>query len=1252
MEYPVFLLIICLGALLAALLVKPAKSLADSLLPGLDEVLYSVSAAPLLMMRVEDYTIISTNKACGDLCGQARLIGRPLEDIFAEGKAVVECVKKQVAEFERNHARGYGQELPAALIGPGEAGEMGARQKSPAKETYSVLVPNGPLPLARVELIYMSKADSGIAVIQLTIQKAAESAINSDSFLRAAFDASQHPFFLKDHEGRFVAFNEYYHRTFGSMSDNLIGKTGSELVPADQAERALREDQEVIRRGVARSAELWVTCSDGRKALFSTTKSPIRNASGEIIGLLGEGYDITGRRLEQEAMMREKSLLRAVIDAIPDLVFFKDANCRYLGCNQSMENLLGICEEDIIGKTDADLLPPELAASRSLSDQNAMRQGGRVVGEELISTPGGTFVYESVKTPYFAPDGKTIGIVCVSRDITTRKEVEKATKAAQMAADESNRAKSEFLANMSHEIRTPMNAIIGLAYLVLKTDLSPKQQDYVGKIHNAGKALLGIVNDILDFSKIEANQMQMEEINFNLDDIFENLSSMLGQKSVEKGLELIFDIDSDVPHSLVGDPLRLGQVLNNLVSNSIKFTESGEIKVSCRLLEKNKAAVKLAFVVSDTGIGMTPEQQKVIFKAFGQADASTTRQYGGTGLGLVITKRLLQMMDGNIEVRSEYKRGTVITCATTFKIPPEAPDALEQMDLYGGDGLPDNAGVLVVDDNKTTCDSLESLLRNISMRPKSVNNTEAAFAELVNARRREPGQEYRAVIIDVGMDGMSGLEFISQIRNNENIAFQPAIILSLGAGMEDLQSKARQDGANAFLPKPFTRRQLFDALCLSFRGQSWSAQRRNKFEKAQVTGKVKPAFSGEDILLVEDNLINQQVATELIQELNLAVTVCNNGQEALEMLADSGNAFKLVLMDLQMPVMDGYKATVIIRSQERFKNIPIIAMTAHAMAEEREHCLALGMNDHIAKPIEVEKLYAALRKWIPEDKPAPKRDADDNTTQDYSGPEDFTEAYPQTRARDNAPGTELKMGPDMRPAERPAARPSERWAAHRAADAAKPHSQSRLGNLSGFDITGALARLGGNEGLFQRLLCQFKKHHSQAGKELRQALDDGRREEARRIAHTIKGLAGNIGSNNLFQTAETLEKECARYNSADKNALPGASLEEALVDFATELDMCLQRITASSICEADEAEQAAARTQGKTPEQLKPLLDKLTVLINENDAEAAFLLESLRNDLSTPAPEEYKAVRTALEIFDFDKAQSAMEVLCKKIESS
>ncbi len=1226
MEYPVFLLIICLGVLLAALFGKPPNALAESPTPGLDEVLYSATPAPLLMVRIEDYTIISANKACGDLYGQARLIGRALEDIFAEGKAVVEHVKKQAAVYEQGHEQGQWASETAT---PSQPGHENVKNET---DSYSVLVPNGPLPLAKVELIYMSRDDSKIAVLQLTIRKVTDNTVESESLLRAAFDACQHPIFLKDKEGRFVVFNEYYHRTFGSVSNNLIGKTGLELVPPDQAERASQEDQEVIRRGVLRTAELWVTCADGRKALFSTTKSPVYNTAGEIIGLMGEGYDITGRRLEQETMMREKSLLRAVIDAIPDLVFYKDANCRYLGCNKSMENLLGVREEDIIGKTDADFLAPDLAASCALADLEAMRTGGRVVGEELVHTPGGTLIYESVKTPYFAPDGKAIGIVCISRDITTRKESEKATKAAQIAADESNRAKSEFLANMSHEIRTPMNAIIGLAHLALKTDLSPKQHDYVNKIHNAGKALLGIVNDILDFSKIEANQMQMESISFNLDDIFENLSSMLGQKSAEKGLEFIFDIDPNVPHSLIGDPLRLGQVLNNVVSNAIKFTQAGEIKVSCRMLEKNTDTVKLEFVVSDTGIGMTPEQQKVIFQAFGQADASTTRQYGGTGLGLVITKRLLQMMDGSIEVQSEYKKGTVISCTTTFKV---APEVLEQMDL-GNAGLPENAMVLVVDDNKATCSSLESLLSKISLRSKCVHSTAAAFAELLNAQQKDPEQQYRAVIIDIGLEGMGGMDLIAKIREHAAITTQPAIIISLGAGMEDMQSKARQDGANGFLPKPFTRPQLFDALSLAFRGQSWSAQRQHKFETYQKTVNTKPVFFGQNILLVEDNLINQQVAIELIEELNLNVTLCNNGQEALNLLSDGSNTFALVLMDLQMPVMDGYEATRIIRAQERFNNIPIIAMTAHAMAEEREHCLALGMNDHIAKPIEVEKLYATLRKWIPEDKEALARKLEAASTRgagttapdgDLSGDfssgstDDFTKAYLKARAVEaSAPKSAYLNG--------------------------------RLGNLSGFDIAGALARLGDNESLFCRLLCQFQKNYPQAGRELRQALDDGRREEAERIAHTLKGLAGNIGSNSLAQTADILEKECLKYKSADKNTLPTSSLENALVDFATELDLCLQRIKASSICEADETgrNDDATDLPGKNAEQLKPLLDKLTILIDENDAEAAFLLESLQKDLMALAPQECRAVTKALEVFDFDEAQSAMRTLLKKVD--
>ena len=531
---------------------------------------------------------------------------------------------------------------------------------------------------------------------------------------------------------------------------------------------------------------------------------------------------------------------------------------------------------------------------------------------------------------------------------------------AKRAADAASQAKSEFLANMSHEIRTPMNAIIGMAYLALKTDLTPRQESYVNKIYLAANTLLGIINDILDFSKIEAGKLDIENTPFLLDEVFATVTTLVAQKAEGKDLELLFSISPDIPQSLTGDPLRIGQVLTNIISNAIKFTTQGEITVSCALvegpndqqcaLEENlNKPVRLMFAIRDTGIGMTQEQQNRLFTPFTQADNSTTRLYGGTGLGLTITKRLIEMMGGTVSIESEPKKGTTVSFTASFQCSQYAEQPRYATSLTG-------LRVLVVDDNEMARTIFRDMLAGLTLVPTTVSSAVEAYRELQRADQAH--QPYKLALLDWRMPGISGIEAAAHIRQMA-LNSPPALILVTAFGRSELQNEAEEVGIRQVLYKPISPSQLFNTVLEAVQAENRLPVRTT----GGTTAKSPSQFSGLSVLVVEDNIVNQQVAAEILEQEGVKVEVANNGQEALDILNIRPHAFHLVLMDLQMPVMDGYTATRELRTNPIFSNLPIIAMTAHAMSGERESCIAAGMNDHVAKPIEVEKLFQVLKRW-------------------------------------------------------------------------------------------------------------------------------------------------------------------------------------------------------------------------------------------------------------------------------------------------
>ncbi len=951
-----------------------------------------------------------------------------------------------------------------------------------------------------------------VALTDITPRKRAEEALlHAGALQNAIFNSAIFSCIATDAKGVIQLFNVGAVRMLGYADADVINK----ITPAE-----LSDTQELIARAKGLSLEFGVAITSGFEALvFKASRgiedvyeltylrpdggripavvsvSALRDDQDAIIGYLLIGTDNSARKqieVEQRQLgqrLRDHQFYtRSLFESNIDALMTTDSSGILTDVNKQMESLTDCTRDELIGApfkkhfTDPD--QAEASIKRILSDKKvsdyeltARTRDGR----ETVVSFNGTTLYDRNR--------RLLGVFAAARDVTERKRQERVLQEKNIelentraVAEKANLAKSNFLSNMSHEIRTPMNAIIGMSHLALKTELTPRQRDYVGKILGSGRHLLRIINDILDVSKIEAGKLDVEHIEFELEKVLDNVANLIAEKAATKGLELVIEVGQNVPLMLVGDPLRLGQILINYGNNAVKFSEQGEVGINIRLQEETETEVLIHGSVRDTGIGLSQEQIGRLFQSFSQADTSTTREFGGSGLGLVIARNLAELMGGAVGVDSEPGQGS------TFWFTARLGKGVGLRRVMSSN-LQERR-VLVAVENASTRRALCDLLETMKLK---VDQAESGQVAIVAVERAELlSMPYEIVVLDRRMPGMDGIETARRLRALPQLRI-PSLLMVDAYGGEDLMAGAEEAGIAVVLIKPVSASVLFDCVVSLLGGDIDSTLTQPApFDTKEPLASIR----GARILLVEDNELNLEVASELLRGAGFVVDEALNGQFARDQVRRV--EYDLVLMDMQMPVMDGLTATRAIRAEDRFKDLPVVAMTANALPPDRARCLAAGMNDHLPKPIEPDDLWKMLLKWIP---PRP------------AGPVGVTTIQPQ------AAGAEL-----------PAC-------------------------IDGVDMAGGLRRVLGNKPLYLSMLRRFATGQKSTAAELLKALEGEDWEVAERLAHTLKGVSGTIGATELQKLAQVLE-------AAIQERAPRAALLHRLEALEKPLEGLLLRLAA------------------------------------------------------------------------------------------
>ncbi len=766
-------------------------------------------------------------------------------------------------------------------------------------------------------------------------------------------------------------------------------------------------------------------------------------------------------------------------------------------------------------------------------------------------------------SPVTNQDGRIINFVDVMEDITLQKQINDELKIAKETAEAATKIKSNFLANMSHEIRTPMNAIIGMSYLLEQTDLSVKQEDYLGKIRKSSENLLGLINDILDISKIEAGKLKIETIDFDLNYVFEKLFTILHLKAQEKGLELIYESAGDVPVYLRGDPLRLGQILLNLAGNAVKFTESGKVVISTKLISNDSDSVVIQFSVKDKGHGMTEKHMSKLFKPFSQADSSTTRLFGGTGLGLAISKGLIDNMHGKIWVESKFGKGSTFYFTVKLGIQKNRlHSVIKGICNY----------VLVISSDEVSENILHSYLEDFSCKSvlfDPLKVLEKGFSDSDIFKNENPD----LVILENSVSSLICIDVVKRIRSVHILDSVPVIIISDERRIKKIQMSMAEGEIDLFLTRPISQSTLHDSILRLLEGKERLVSiKEAKFPEIE---KDLDTIRGARILLVEDNELNTQIAKEFLEQEGFKITTAVNGEDALNKFIYPED-FDLILMDLQMPVMDGYKAAKLIRHKKGFEDLPILAMTADAVSGAREKVIDAGMNDYITKPFDPEDVLKALIKWI---KPDSIRKTEKEQVDKY--------------VDDNA--------------------------------------DFRTLSLEGIDTESGIKRIGGNLNSYIRLLTKFTENYKDFGYQFNNSKNE---EEKLRLVHSLKGISGNIGANQLYEAIVDLEKALKEKQIKKTPALINKviALLEIIINSIKQLDKSI-----SSERPSREVELI------RDTEELKREIKKLKEYLSSYDSSGIDFFDEIKTSLENIGFEaNTELINNYLEKYDFDNALSVL----------